>query len=75
MNEENKKELAEGIGKVAEKALDFIEKVIAGPVIEGTGILTDKIQYIRFKNKSRNNHKSYKFSWKKWSQNSKRDSC
>ncbi|WP_233885876.1 Abi-alpha family protein [Tenacibaculum piscium] len=51
MSEESKKELAEGIGKVAEKALDFIEKVIAGPVIEGTGILTDKIQFIRFKNK------------------------
>jgi predicted lipoprotein len=51
MSEENKKELVEGIGKAAEKALDFIEKVIAGPVIEGTGILTDKIQFIRFKNK------------------------
>ncbi|WP_237276202.1 Abi-alpha family protein [Tenacibaculum ovolyticum] len=51
MEEENKKEISNGIGIAAEKALDFLEKVIGGPIIEGTGILTDKIQYIRFKNK------------------------
>ncbi|WP_106143741.1 Abi-alpha family protein [Flagellimonas meridianipacifica] len=32
------------------KALDFIEKLIAGPFMEGTGIFTDKVKYWRFKN-------------------------
>ncbi|MDX8553054.1 hypothetical protein MK851_05365 [Tenacibaculum sp. 1B UA] len=40
-----------GIGLAAEKALNFIEKIIAAPLIEGTGILTDKVEYWRFKNK------------------------
>ncbi|MDO6675622.1 Abi-alpha family protein [Tenacibaculum sp. 1_MG-2023] len=40
-----------GIGLAAEKALNFIEKLIAAPLIEGTGILTDKVEYWRFKNK------------------------
>ncbi|WP_353779557.1 Abi-alpha family protein [Winogradskyella sp. 3972H.M.0a.05] len=43
-------ELAKGAGLAAEKALDFVEKLIAGPFIEGTGIFTDKIKYWRFKN-------------------------
>ncbi|CAM1343105.1 Abi-alpha family protein [Tenacibaculum amylolyticum] len=51
MKNENKQEISNGIGIAAEKALEFLEKIIGGPIIEGTGILTDKIQYIRFKNK------------------------
>lgn len=47
---EENKELANGIGKAAEKALDFIEKIIAGPLMEGTGIFTDKVKFWRFKN-------------------------
>lgn len=50
MSEEKKIEIANGIGIAAEKALDFIEKLIAAPLMEGTGILTDKIKYWRFKN-------------------------
>lgn len=44
-------EKIDGIGKAAEKALDFIENLIAAPLMEGTGILTDRISYWRFKNK------------------------
>lgn len=45
------KELTNGLGVAAEKAFDFIEKIIAAPIIEGTGILTDKIQFWRIRNK------------------------
>jgi len=48
--DEIKTELAKGIGQAAEKALDFIEKLVAGPLMEGTGLLTDKVKYWRFKN-------------------------
>lgn len=51
MNEKKKMDLAVGIGRAAEKALDFIEKIVAGPIMEGTGIFTDKVKYWRFKNK------------------------
>jgi Abortive infection alpha len=50
MSEDKKVEIANGIGIAAEKALDFIEKLIAAPLMEGTGIFTDKIKYWRFKN-------------------------
>lgn len=50
MGESESSELAKGIGVAAEKALDFIEKLIAGPFMEGTGIFTDKVKYWRFKN-------------------------
>ena len=50
MSEEKKIEVANGIGIAAEKALDFIEKLIAAPLMEGTGIFTDKVKYWRFKN-------------------------
>ncbi|CAM3819513.1 Abi-alpha family protein [Flavobacterium gelidilacus] len=50
MSDEKKIELANGIGIAAEKALEFIEKMIAAPIMEGTGIFTDKIKYWRFKN-------------------------
>lgn len=39
------------IGAATEKALSFIEKLIAAPLIEVTGILTDKVEYWRWKNK------------------------
>ncbi|MGY8911518.1 MAG: Abi-alpha family protein [Flavobacteriales bacterium] len=45
------KEEINQIGKAAEKALDFVEKLVAAPLMEGTGILTDKISYWRFQNK------------------------
>jgi hypothetical protein len=44
-------DLINSMGGSAQKALDFVEKIIAGPLIEGTGIFTDKVQYWRFKNK------------------------
>lgn len=50
MDEKTKIDLADGIGRATEKALDFIEKAVAGPIIEGTGIFTDKVKYWRFKN-------------------------
>lgn len=50
MSEESKTELTNGIGIAAEKALNFIEKLIAEPIMEGTGIFTDKVKYWRFKN-------------------------
>ncbi|WP_324719908.1 Abi-alpha family protein [Salinimicrobium sp. HB62] len=50
MDESTKADLATGIGKSAEKALDFIEKLIAGPFMEGTAIFTDKVKFWRFKN-------------------------
>lgn len=50
MIENENKEIASGVGVAAEKALDFIEKVIAGPIIQGTGIFTDKVKFWRFKN-------------------------
>lgn len=50
MSEEKYTDLANGMGKAAEKALDFIEKIIAAPIMEGTGIFTDKVKYWRFKN-------------------------
>ena len=50
MGESENSELAKGIGMAAEKALDFIEKLVAGPFMEGTGIFTDKVKYWRFKN-------------------------
>jgi hypothetical protein len=51
MNKENKSEIANGIGIASEKALDFVEKLIAGPLMEGTGIFTDKVNFWRFKNR------------------------
>ena len=36
----------DGIGKAAEKALEFVEKLIAAPLMEGTAILTDKYTII-----------------------------
>lgn len=39
------------IGIAAEKALSFIEKLIAAPLIQVTRILTDKVEYWRWKNK------------------------
>ncbi|PXX22845.1 Abi-alpha family protein [Arenibacter sp. ARW7G5Y1] len=50
MSEEKYTDLANGIGIAAEKALEFIEKIIAAPIMEGTGIFTDKVKYWRFKN-------------------------
>jgi hypothetical protein len=50
MSYEKKVELVNGIGSAAEKALDFIEKLIAAPLIEGTGFFTDKVKLWRFKN-------------------------
>ena len=50
MDEKTKIDIANGIGQAAEKALDFIEKIVAGPIMEGTGIFTDKVKYWRFKN-------------------------
>ena len=50
MNEDKSIAIANGIGIAAEKALDFIEKIIAAPIMEGTGIFTDKVKYWRFKN-------------------------
>jgi hypothetical protein len=43
-------ELVNGLGKMGEKAFDFIEKIIANPIMEVTGVLTDKVKYWRFKN-------------------------
>ncbi|WP_299157132.1 Abi-alpha family protein [uncultured Tenacibaculum sp.] len=40
-----------GIGQASEKALNFVEKIIASPLIEVTGVLTDKVEFWRFKNK------------------------
>lgn len=51
MSIENKSEIANGIGIASEKALDFIEKLVVGPIMEGTGIFTDKVNYWRFKNR------------------------
>ncbi|WP_298344430.1 Abi-alpha family protein [uncultured Algibacter sp.] len=50
MSENKNIDIANGIGIAAEKALDFIEKIIAAPIMEGTGIFTDKVKYWRFKN-------------------------
>ncbi len=50
MEDRTKVDVANGIGLAAEKALDFIEKIVAGPLMEGTGIFTDKVKYWRFKN-------------------------
>ncbi|ELY2018308.1 DUF4393 domain-containing protein [Flavobacterium psychrophilum] len=51
MSVEKKAEIANGIGIASEKALDFVEKLIAGPLMEGTGIFTDKVNFWRFKNR------------------------
>lgn len=51
MSTDNKAEIANGIGIASEKALDFVEKLIAGPLMEGTGIFTDKVNFWRFKNR------------------------
>lgn len=51
MTRESKSEIATGIGTAAEKALEFVEKLIAAPLMEGSGIFTDKINYWRFKNR------------------------
>lgn len=61
MTENKNNELANGIGFAAEKALDFIEKVIAGPIIEVTGIFTDKVKYWRFKNQVTTIEKARKY--------------
>ena len=61
MSEENKKEITNGVGIAAEKALEFLEKIIGGPIMEGTAILTDKIQYVRFKNKVNRTLKAIEF--------------
>jgi len=50
MHKPNKMNIEQGVELAAEKALSFIEKVAAGPLIEGTGIFTDKVKYWRFKN-------------------------
>jgi len=50
MSENRNSEMTNGIGIAAEKALEFIEKLIAGPLIETTGIFTDKVKLWRFKN-------------------------
>lgn len=50
-----------GIGLATEKALSFIEKLIAAPLMEVTGILTDKIELWRFKNKLEIIFKAKKF--------------
>lgn len=50
MEDKSKIDIANGIGQAAVKALDFIEKIVASPVMEGTGIFTDKVKYWRFKN-------------------------
>ncbi|HEX8269806.1 MAG TPA: Abi-alpha family protein [Flavobacterium sp.] len=47
---EKSSEIASGIGQIGEKAFEFIEKLIAAPIMVGTGILTDKIQLYRIKN-------------------------
>ncbi|WP_161888572.1 Abi-alpha family protein [Pontibacter russatus] len=49
-SEKNISELASGISGIADRAFDFVEKIIAGPIIEGTGAITDKIKFWRFKN-------------------------
>lgn len=61
MSDEKKAELANGIGIAAEKALDFIEKLIAAPLMEGTGFFTDKVKYWRFKNQISIIEKARKF--------------
>lgn len=45
-----KSEIVKEFGATAQKAFDFIEKIIGAPIMEGTGMLTDKIKYLRFKN-------------------------
>ena len=47
---EDKIDKVNGIGVAAEKALAFIEKLIAGPIMEGTGIFTDNVKLWRFEN-------------------------
>ena len=51
MSTENKSEIITGIGIASEKALEFVEKLVAGPIMEGTGIFTDKVNFWRFKNR------------------------
>jgi len=46
----DKIEIINGIANASEKALNFVEKILADPFIEGTGIFTDKVKYWRFKN-------------------------
>jgi hypothetical protein len=48
--EKSSSEIANGLSKIGEKAFDFIEKIIANPIMEVTGVLTDKVKYWRFKN-------------------------
>ena len=50
MSDEKYTELANGLGIAAQKALEFIEKIAAAPLMEFTGIFTDKVKYWRFKN-------------------------
>jgi hypothetical protein len=48
--EKEKIEMINGISLASEKAFNFVEKIVAGPIMEGTGIFTDKVKYWRFKN-------------------------
>jgi hypothetical protein len=50
MSEDKYAEIAKGLGETAEKVFDFVEKIIAGPIMEGTGIFIDRVKYWRFKN-------------------------
>jgi hypothetical protein len=59
--DEKKIDIANSVGAATEKALEFVEKIIAGPLIEGTGIFTDKVKYWRFKNQVKIILKAKKF--------------
>jgi len=49
MKEEKRKiDITSSLG---EKALEFLQQSLTDPLKEGTGIITDKIEYFRFKNK------------------------
>ncbi|SPE76252.1 hypothetical protein FLACOL_00230 [Flavobacterium columnare] len=50
MSIEKKEDTLNGIGIASEKAINFVEKLIAEPFMEMTGIFTDKIKLWRFKN-------------------------
>lgn len=63
--EDEKKELINGVGIATTKAIEFVEKIIANPIIEGTGILTDKIKYYRFQRQVETVLKAIEFLKKK----------
>ncbi|MEQ9298606.1 MAG: Abi-alpha family protein [Cyclobacteriaceae bacterium] len=50
MEDETEKDSSTAIAIATEKAISFIEKVVANPLIEATGVLTDKVKFWRFQN-------------------------